>query len=134
MKAEGGGNTRDKNAVIKIFGEIYSYITDNHEESPPPPASEKITAELAAQTATADVAFITSSLMNPLKSAGDLISYNSTQSANYPSNFREPKGFFATAILLPVGFSYNTQLVTSANLPKTLSDLTNSAFRGKVIM
>ncbi len=134
LKVYGSVDTQDMQTVLKDFQGNYSYITVSYQEFTPPTAFAKITAELAAHNATADVAFITNSLMNPLKSAGDLISYNSTQSANYPPNYHEAKGYFATAILLPVVFSYNTQLVTSANLPKTLNDLTNSSLKGKVIM
>ena len=130
----GSVDTQDMQAVLKDFHGNYSYIAVNYQEFTPPKAFAKISAELAARNATADVTFITNSLMNALKSAGDLISYNSTQSANYPSNYHDPKGYFATAILLPVVFSYNSQLVTSANLPKTLNELTNSSWRGKVIM
>src|SRR5438552_6206949 len=134
LKVYGSADTQDMQTVLKDFQGNYSYIMVSYQEFTPPTAFAKITAELAAHNATADVAFITNSLMNPLKSAGDLISYNSTQFANYPSNFRDPKGYFATAILLPVVFSYNTQLVTSDSIPKTLNDLTNSSLRGKVIM
>jgi len=130
----GSVDTQDMQPVLKDFHGNYSYITVNYQEFTPPKAFAKISAELAARNATADVTFITNSLMNALKSAGDLISYNSTQSANYPSNYHDPKGYFATAIFLPVVFSYNSQLVTSANLPKTLNELTNSSWRGKVIM
>jgi iron(III) transport system substrate-binding protein len=134
LKVYGSVKTQDMQAVLKDFQGNYSYITVVYQEYTPPQAFSKITAELAAHNSTADVVFITNSLMNSLKSAGDLVSYNSSQSVNYPANYHDPKGFFATAVLLPVVFSYNTQLVTSANLPKTIDDLTNPSWKGKVIM
>jgi len=130
----GSVDTNDLQRVFKDFQGNYSYITVNYVEMNPPTAYTRITTELQANKSTADVAFITQSLMNPLKTAGDLISYNSSQRSNYPSNYYDAHGYFAAAMLLPVVFSYNTNLVNSASLPKTLSDLASPAWKGKVIM
>ncbi len=130
----GSIDTSDMQTVIKDFQENYSYITVNYLEMTPPTAFSRITTELQANQSSADVAFITKSLMNPLKSAGDLIPYNSTQTSNYPAAYYDPKGYFATAVLLPVVFSYNTQLVSQSSLPSTLANLSSPAWKGKVIM
>ena len=130
----GSVDTSDLQAVIKDFQGNYSYITVNYVEMTPPTAFSRITTELQANQSSADIAFITKSLMAPLKFAGDLIPYNSSQLSNYPSGYFDTQGYYAAAILLPVVFSYNTQLVNSSALPQTLSDLTSPAWKGKVIM
>jgi iron(III) transport system substrate-binding protein len=130
----GSVDANDLQAAIKDFQGNYSYITVNYVEMNPPTAFSRITTELQANKSTADVAFITKSLMNPLKVAGDLLSYNSTQSSNYPASYHDPKGYFATAILLPVVFSYNTKQLNVSTLPKTLNDIASPTWKGKVIM
>ena len=127
----GSVHTADMQALIREFHGNYSWITLNYVELTPPAALTRLTSELAGNKSTADVVFETNSVVNVMKAKGFLTPYNTTQRANYPSNFYDPKGYWSAAILLPVAFSYNTQILPSANLP-TLSGIDNSTWKGKV--
>ncbi len=129
----GSVHTADLQTVIKDFHGNFTWITVNYVELTPPAALTRLSSELAGNKSTADVIFETNSVINVMKSKGFLTPYNSTQRSNYPSNFYDAKGYWSTAILLPVVFSYNDQTVSSANLP-TLTGIDNSSWRGKVTM
>jgi ABC-type Fe3+ transport system substrate-binding protein len=127
----GSVHTTDLQTVIKNFQGNYSWITVNYVELTPPAALTRLSSELGGNKSTADVIFETNSVINVMKSKGFLASYNSTQVANYPSNFYDHGGHWATAILLPVVFSYNTQSLSPTTLP-TLAQIDNSTWKGKV--
>jgi iron(III) transport system substrate-binding protein len=127
----GSVHTTDLQTVLKDFHGNYSWITVNYVELSPPAALTRLTSELGGNKSTADVVFETNSVVNVMKSKGFLVAYNSTQLSNYPSNFHDKSGYWATAILLPVAFSYNTQVLNSGNLP-TLAGIVDPTWKGKV--
>lgn len=129
----GSVDTTDMQTVIKDFQGNYSWITVNYVEMFPPQALTKVSSEMAANQSTADMIFETNSVVDVMKTKGFLQSYNSTQLSNYPSSYYDPGGYWATAILLPVVFSYNTQALQPSQLP-TLAGLNNASWAGKMVM
>ncbi len=129
----GSVHTSDLQTVIKDFHGNYTWITVNYVELTPPAALTRLSSELAGNKSTADVIFETNSVINVMKSKGFLTPYNSTERSSYSTNFYDPKGYWSTAILLPVAFSYNTQAVSSSQLP-TLAGIDNASWKGKVTM
>ncbi|HEV2139366.1 MAG TPA: extracellular solute-binding protein [Nitrososphaerales archaeon] len=127
----GSVHTTDLQTVLKDFHGNYSWITVNYVELTPPAALTRLTSELGGNKSTADVVFETNSVVNVMKSKGFLTPYNSTQLSNYPPNFYDKSGYWATAILLPVAFSYNTQALSSSTLP-TLAGIVDPSWKGKV--
>jgi len=130
----GSVTASDLQPVINDFQGNYSYITVNYVQLNPPPLYSRLTSEIAANKSTADLIFVTNVVVYQLESKGYLLSYNSSQVSNYPSQYYDPGGHWADALLLPVVFSYNTQALNKSQLPATLNDLTNSSWKGKVIM
>lgn len=129
----GSVDTTDMQTLIKDFQGNYSSVKVNYVEMFPPEALSKVSSELAGHQSTADMVFETNSVVDVMKSKGFLMSYNSTQLSNYPSSYYDPAGYWATAILLPVVFSYNTQALQPSQLP-TLQGLDNASWAGKVVM
>jgi ABC-type Fe3+ transport system substrate-binding protein len=127
----GSVHTSDVQTLIREFQGNYSWITVNYVELTPPAALTRLSSELAGNKSTADVVFETNSVVNVMKTKGFLTPYNTTQRANYPSNFYDGSGYWSAAILLPVAFSYNTQALTPATLP-TLAGIDNASWKGKV--
>ncbi len=130
----GSTATTDMQPLIRAFKGNYSYITVNYQEFAPPALFTRVTSEINANKSTADMIFVTNSLIYALNTAKIFVSYNSSQLSNYPKSYYDPGGHWAAAIFLPVVFSYNTQLLSKSNLPQTINDLTNPSLRGKVIM
>jgi iron(III) transport system substrate-binding protein len=130
----GSVTASDLQPVINDFQHNYSYITVNYVELNPPPLYSRLTSEIAANKSTADIIFVTNVVVYQLEAQGYLRSYNSTQLSNYPSQYYDPGGYWADALLLPVVFSYNTQALNKSELPGNLTALENPAWKGKVIM
>ena len=130
----GSVTASDIQPVINDFQGNYSYIMVNYVQLNPPPLYSRLTSEIAANKSTADLIFVTNVVVYQLESEGYLLSYNSTQLSNYPSQYYDPGGHWADALLLPVVFSYNTQALTRSELPQNLSALSSPAWKGKVIM
>lgn len=127
----GAVDTTDMQTLIRDFQGNYSWIAVNYVQLTPPAALTRIKAELAGNKPTADMVFITNSLINTMKSGGMLASYNSSQVSNYPTGYYDPAGAWAAGILLPVVFAYNTQALSPSTLP-TLSGLTDPSWANKV--
>lgn len=124
-------DTTDMQTLIKDFQGNYSWIAVNYVQLTPPAALTRIKSEQAGNKSTADMVFITNSVINVMKSGGMLTSYNSSQVSNYPAGYYDPAGNWAAAILLPVVFSYNTQALSTATLP-TFLGLTDPSWANKV--
>ena len=119
---------------LNVFKSKYPTIDVDYEEMIPPAGFTRITSEVAANKSTADVSLITNSITIQLQTGGHLASYNSTERGAYPDNYKNARGFWTAAVLLPTVFSYNTQLLNKSSLPTTLSALTSPQWKGKVIM
>jgi len=130
----GSVTASDLQPTINDFQGNYSYITVNYVQLNPPPLYSRLTSEVAAHQATADLIFVTNVVVYQLQNMSLLQSYNSTQLSKYPASYYDPGGHWADALLLPTVFSYNTHSLNKSQLPTTLSALTNSSWKGKVIM
>ena len=51
-----------------------------------------------------------------------------------PEAWRDPNGYWVAWFKTPVGFIYNTQLVPAAEAPKTMDDLLNPKWKGKIAL
>jgi iron(III) transport system substrate-binding protein len=54
--------------------------------------------------------------------------------ANFPARFKDKDGQLTAMRLTPVGVLYNTELVKSADVPKTFDDLLDGKWQGKISM
>jgi iron(III) transport system substrate-binding protein len=54
--------------------------------------------------------------------------------AKFPAKYRDPDGQLTAWRVTPVGVLYNTDMVKSADAPKTLDDLLDSRWAGKISM
>lgn len=80
---------------------------------------------------TADMIFLAYANAQQLQREKLLVPYKSKELSSFRSEFYDPNGEWAGAILLPVGCVYNTNLVTKSDVPKTLMDLTDAKWKGK---
>jgi iron(III) transport system substrate-binding protein len=60
--------------------------------------------------------------------------FSPASAAKFPSKYRDPDGQLTAWRVTPVGVLYNTDMVKSADAPKTLDDLLDSRWMGKISM
>jgi ABC-type Fe3+ transport system substrate-binding protein len=68
------------------------------------------------------------------KADGVYAKYTPTAAANFPAKFKDKDGQLTAWRVTPVGILYNTELVKAADVPKTLDDLLDSKWQGKISM
>ena len=98
----------------------------------PPEAYSRITSELQGGKPTADMVILSYTTAQQLQKDKLFMAYKSKELSGYSASLYDANGTWASAILLPVGFGYNTQLVSKADVPKTLSQVTDPKWAGKV--
>jgi iron(III) transport system substrate-binding protein len=52
----------------------------------------------------------------------------------FPSQFRDPEGLLSPMSFLPMGILYNNELVKPSEAPKSLDDLLDPKWRGKIVI
>jgi len=60
--------------------------------------------------------------------------FTPASAANFPAKFKDKDGQLTAWRTTPVGILYNTELVKAADIPKSLDDLLDSKWRGKISM
>jgi iron(III) transport system substrate-binding protein len=68
------------------------------------------------------------------KPEGVFAKYSPAASANFPAKFKDKDGQLTAMRVTPVGILYNTELVKSADVPKTFDDLLEQKWQGKISM
>ena len=67
-----------------------------------------------------------------MKSEGLFQKFVPPASEKFPAQYKEKDGLITPWRVLPISILYNTELVKSADLPKTLDDLLNPKWTGKI--
>ena len=68
------------------------------------------------------------------KPEGVFAKYSPAAAAHFPAKFRDKDGQLTAMRVTPVGVLYNTELVKSADVPKTFDDLTDARWRDRIAM
>ena len=69
-----------------------------------------------------------------MKSEGLFTKYAPPSAEKFPAQFKEKDGLITPWRVLPISILYNTELVKTADLPKTFDDLLNPKWTGKISM
>lgn len=91
----------------------------------------KVTAEMRAGSLQADV-IEGSGITGSLVKAKIALPFYSPELAAYPKKYQDPKRLWATTRFRYIGGAYNTKLVAKADVPKTMEDLLDPKWKGKV--
>jgi iron(III) transport system substrate-binding protein len=67
-----------------------------------------------------------------LKKAGGFTKYIPPSSEKFPEQFREKDGLMTVWRVIPLSILYNTELVSDANRPRSLDDLIDPKWKGKI--
>ncbi|HEX2229717.1 MAG TPA: extracellular solute-binding protein [Candidatus Binatia bacterium] len=68
------------------------------------------------------------------KPDGVYAKFTPASAANFPAKFKDKEGHLTAWRITPVGILYNTELVKAADMPKSLDDLLDPKWHGKISM
>ncbi|HEY8693940.1 MAG TPA: extracellular solute-binding protein [Chloroflexota bacterium] len=81
-----------------------------------------------------DMVVLEGAFQDGLASEGYLQKLSPELIGRFPAKWRDPKGNWVTFTLFPVTVLYNTDLVPKGQEPKSLDDLTDPKWKGKIAM
>jgi iron(III) transport system substrate-binding protein len=120
--------------ITTAFNAVYPGITVQYINLQPPQAVPRINSELSTQGYSADMALQAATAVYPLEQSGDALPYVSPFANQFPHAVLDPLNQSTPIIELALGWVYNTQLITAANVPTTLDQVANAQFNGEVVM
>jgi iron(III) transport system substrate-binding protein len=68
------------------------------------------------------------------KADGVYAKFTPASAANFPAKFKDKDGHLTAWRITPVGILYNTEVVKAADVPKSLDDLLDSKWQGRISM
>jgi len=128
----GAADPEDVRPWFDAFEAKYPGTTIEFVSKTPPALYSQLQAELDAGGRTADIIMITLPIQLTLADAGEFLSYKSGEASSFPNNFKDSEGLWTAVQINPVVLVYNTQTVSSSDIPKTINDLLNSKWKGRV--
>ena len=130
----GSVDAEDMQSAIDAFHAENPDITIEYVRGSPSEVYTRITTEIEAGAKTADVSLLSFPGSLSLVDDGFAQQYVSPNAANWPDELKDPDGYWHSVLLLGQIITYNTNLVSEDELPKTLDDLTDPKWNGKITM
>jgi ABC-type Fe3+ transport system substrate-binding protein len=118
--------------IKEAFEKRYSYVQVEYHRADSEALAQRMLAEYQAKRYDVDVLDGTSTIVM-LKQAGYIQRFSSPQLRDYPARIKEPQGYWAVPNLYFMTLGYNTKLVAPHEVPKSLNDLLNPKWKGKMI-
>lgn len=96
---------------------------------------DRVLTELRAGRPLFDVVVTNSSPMMVMRKSGAFQSYRASAYATLQARGSDPRSLVSPPFLfMPIGIVYNSRLVRPSEAPRTLQDLTDPRWRGKIVM
>jgi iron(III) transport system substrate-binding protein len=125
-------NINDSQALAKRFEEKYPFIKVEILRMSAEPLLNRIVTEDKAGRNAVDV--INNTVISAIKKARLLQPYRSPEHAEYPEQFKDPEGYWASIHNNYYVLGYNSKLISAAEGPKDWWDLLNPKWKGKIGM
>jgi iron(III) transport system substrate-binding protein len=125
-------NINDSQAIAKRFEEKYPFIRVEILRMSAEPLLNRIMTEDKAGRNVVDV--INNTVINAVKKARLLQPYRSPEHVEYPGQFKDPEGYWASIHNNYYVLGYNSKLLSAAEAPKDWWDLLNPKWKGKIGM
>lgn len=117
--------------LTEAFGKKYPFLEVKYWRGSSGKTFRKVTAEMRANSLVADV-IEGSGITGRIVKAKIGQPFYSPELKAYPKIIRDPNRVWATTRLRYIGGAYNTKLVAKADVPKTMADLLNPKWKGKI--
>ncbi len=134
VRVYGSVDAEDMKPIIKAFQAKYPFVAVDYVRGSPAEVFTRVTTELKATGKSADAIIVSFPGTLQLLQENVFTPYKSPNSATFPSTLADKDGMWTAVILLGQTVTYNTKLVSASELPKSLSDLTNPKWKGKITM
>jgi iron(III) transport system substrate-binding protein len=124
-------------AYIKAFNEVYPNVNVKYTRSDDAEFVDKFNTEAAAGKVTEDVITIGyDGFAADWNSKGYLMSYASPEAATYPDKYKGKDDSYVVNAETLTGICYNTDVLSSKNIPAPTSweDLTKPEYKGNMVM
>ncbi len=118
--------------IKEAFEKKYPYVQVEYHRADSDALAQRMLAEYQAKRYDVDVLDGTSTIVM-LKRAGYIQRFTTPLLRDYPERFKEPQGYWAVPNLYFMTLGYNTKLVAAHEVPKSLNDLLNPKWKGKMI-
>lgn len=120
--------------VFQAFGRKYPFIKVEALQDDPPMVSRRMIEEYQTQTYLVDAIELITAGLHPLLDAGLLQPYKSPQLAAIRPDAVEPGQHWAIDYESYLSLGYNTKLVSESEAPKTLDNLLDPKWKGRMAM
>ena len=117
--------------ILNGFQAKYPFVKAQYVRDDPPQQLQKVMAEARAGRVVVDVLESTG-LEVPVRAAGINQSFWSPESEAYPTDHRDPEGYWAPTRFSYLGACYNTNLVKAGEQPKSFQDFIDPKWKGKI--
>ena len=118
--------------IKEAFEKRYPYVQVEYHRADSEALAQRMLAEYQAKRFDVDILDGTSTIVM-LKKAGYIQRFSTPQLRDYPARLKEPQGYWAVPNLYFMTLGYNTKLVAANEVPKSLNDLLNPKWKGKMI-
>jgi iron(III) transport system substrate-binding protein len=120
------------NPLVDGFTAKYPFIKVDQYRADNTEIVQRVSQETQAKKYTMDTLETTTDGMIPFLQEGLLQPFTSPELAAYPKDAVEPKGNWGPVRASFIGLGYNTKLVAKDQAPKTLDDLLDPKWKGKM--
>jgi ABC-type Fe3+ transport system substrate-binding protein len=117
--------------LTEAFEKKYPGVRVQYSRSTNSDVALKIINESRARRLQADMFDGTNSIY-PLLDAKLVAAYPPKAASSYPAEIKDPNGYWTTMNLFFLTTAYNTNLVKSADVPRTYEDLLDPKWKGKI--
>ena len=120
--------------LINVFEADYPFLKVNALIASGASLLNRVLTEYRARSYLYDVFNTRSTTIGTLKRAGAVIRYRSPYRVFLRDGFYDKEGYFNGIFATPLVFVFNTQLVSAKEAPRSLEDLLNPKWTGKLAM
>ena len=124
----------DAQAILSALEKKYPFIKTTFYRATGPALVSRIQTEQRAGTHVWDVMNSTGFEPYVLLEQGYFAKYESSERKHFPEGHKDNDGMWATMYTTPMIVSYNSKLVSAADLPKDYTDLLNLKWKGRLGM
>jgi ABC-type Fe3+ transport system substrate-binding protein len=117
--------------LVAAFEKKYPGIEVRYSRADSGPTAVKVLNEASAGKLQADIVDGTDSLP-PLRRAGLLAKYSPASAEKYPAAMQDPEGYWHATLVYFLTPAFNTALVPPATAPKTIKELLDPKWKGKM--
>ncbi len=125
-------NEAEAKPLLEKFTQKYPFIKADFFRASSADLVQRVLTETKSLMPSPDVIELDSNEVLKLYNEKLLAAYKSPEAATYPDGAKHPWGYYTTCYINAIVIAYNTKLVKPQEAPKTLDDLLDPKWAGKI--